>query len=62
MNDLSWMPSSNPPNDERVVVVRIRYGGVEMGYFRNGKWQLVTGRSVVVTYWSERPNYTQKQS
>ena len=62
MNDLSFNPATKPPDDDRVVVVRMKHGGVEMGYFRKGKWQLVTGRSVAVTSWSERPNYTPKQS
>lgn len=56
MSDL--IPATNPPDTDRAVVVHLLHGGVELGYFKRGRWQLVTGRPVNVTQWSERPGYT----
>lgn len=49
-----WKPASRPPDSKRTVVVRLRHGGVDMGYYEGGRWLLVTGRPVNVEQWQER--------
>lgn len=56
MRDLSWKTAANPPSDDRTVVIQLKYGGTELGYFRSNQWFSVTGRTVAVINWSERPN------
>ena len=56
-SEREWIPASQPPNDDRYVIVSDKWQPVSMGWYDGKRWFDTRGEDMEleVTHWMERP-------